>query len=42
MDVPCKVKMGVKNGKPYTEEEILNLTDEEFEELYKRLYGLDE
>ncbi len=38
MDVPCKVKMGVKNGVPYEEEEILNLTDEEFGELSDRLY----
>ncbi len=41
MDVPCKVKMGVKDGKPYTEEEILNLSDEEFVELYNKLYGLE-
>lgn len=38
MDVPCKVKMGVKDGVPYTQEEMLNLTDEEFGELYDRLY----
>lgn len=38
MDVPCKVKMGVKNGAPYMQEEILELTDEEFCELYERLY----
>lgn len=41
MDAPCKVKMGVKNGKTYTEEEMLDLTDEEFVELYNKLYGLE-
>lgn len=38
MDAPCKVKMGVKNGVPYEEEEMLDLTEEEFNELYERLY----
>ena len=42
MDVPCKVREGVQDGVPYSWNEILNLTDEEFSELYKRLYGLDE
>ncbi len=41
MDAPCKVKMGVKNGESYMEEEMLDLTDEEFVELYNKLYGLE-
>lgn len=41
MDAPCKVKMGVKNGEPYVEEEMLKLTDEEFVALYNKLYGLE-
>lgn len=42
MDVPCKVREGVQDGVPYSWNEILNLTDEEFSELYRRVYGLDE
>lgn len=34
MDAPCKVKIGVKNGVPYQEEEMLDLTDEEFERIF--------
>lgn len=40
MDVPVKVKLGIKNGKPYQDGEPLDLSDEEFSELYKRLYDL--
>ena len=40
MDGPCKVFMGVKDGKPYMREEELALSQEEFTELYKKLYGL--
>lgn len=41
MDIPCKVTMGVRDGEPYMMQEILNLTDEEFEQMYKELYGLE-
>lgn len=41
MDVPCKVVMGVKDGQPYMNEEILDLTEAEFVALYERLYGLE-
>ncbi|MBQ2804033.1 MAG: hypothetical protein IJF07_09065 [Lachnospiraceae bacterium] len=38
LDAPCKVMIGVRNGIPYMDEEELILTDEEFSELYQRLY----
>ncbi len=37
LDAPCKVRMGVKNGVPYTEEEMLDLTEEEFVKLFERV-----
>lgn len=40
MDIPIKVSQGIKNGVPYIREEELNLSDQEFEELYKKLYNL--
>lgn len=42
MDGLCKIKMGVKDGTPYFEEEDLNLSETEFNELYNRLYGLED
>lgn len=42
MDGLCKIKMGVKDGTPYFEEEDLNLSETEFKELYNRLYGLED
>ena len=40
MDVPCKVREGVKDGVPYYQEEELHLTEEEFRALYEKVYGL--
>ncbi|MBO5057143.1 MAG: hypothetical protein J6C64_12420 [Lachnospiraceae bacterium] len=40
MDGPVAVKMGVRNGEPYTEEK--EIAEEEFAELCKKLYGLGE
>lgn len=40
MDVPVKVKLGIKDGKPYQGGEPLELSDEEFSQLYKKLYDL--
>lgn len=42
MDGPCMIKMGVKDGTPYYEEEEINLSETEFKELYNRLYGLED
>ena len=39
LDGPCKEYMGVKNGRPYAREEELNLTNEEFNELWERICG---
>ena len=39
LDVPATVKMGVKNGKPYYGGGMLDLSDEEFSELYESIYG---
>lgn len=41
MDGPSRVRMGVKNGTPYFEEEPLDLPEDEMKALYDRLYGLD-
>lgn len=41
MDIPCRVEMGVKDGVPYSREEILELTDAEYIELSERVYGID-
>lgn len=40
MDGCCKISQGIKNGVPYYEEEVMELSDEEFNELYKKVYGL--
>lgn len=40
MDVPVKVKLGIKDGRPYQGGEPLELSDEEFSQLYKKLYDL--
>lgn len=40
MDGPSAVKMGVRNGEPYMEEK--EISEEEFAELCKKLYGLEE
>lgn len=39
MDGPCKEYMGVKHGRPYMREEELNLSNEEFNELWERICG---
>lgn len=36
MDGPCKIKMGVKNGKPYYEE--TEMSEEEAHEVFKRWF----
>ena len=41
MDAAVKICQGIKNGEVYQRGEELNLSEEEFAELYKRLYGLD-
>jgi len=40
MDGPTVLELGIKNGVPYYEEAELELSEEEFKELYARLYGL--
>lgn len=42
MDGPSTVRMGVKEGVPYYEEGPLELSEQEFTALFRRLYGLDE
>lgn len=42
MDTFSKVTMGVKDGVPYCEETILNLSPEEADALFKRVWGLEE
>ncbi len=39
IDIPVKINMGVKNGKPYNNSEILELSDEEYMELIDEVYG---
>lgn len=40
MDGPSSIETGVLNGKPFYQEEELQLSEEQFKELYARLYGL--
>lgn len=40
MDGPSVIEVGVKNGKPFYQEEELILSEKEFKELYARLYGI--
>lgn len=40
MDAPAVIKMGIKDGSPYYGAEELELSDEEFTKLYKKLYNL--
>ena len=40
LDTNSKISQGIKNGVPYYEEEILELSDEEFSELQKKIYGI--
>lgn len=40
MDGPTALELGIKNGVPYFNEVELELSDEEFERLYAKLYGL--
>lgn len=40
MDGPCKIEQGIKDGVPYYHEEELVLSEEEFKELYQKLYNL--
>lgn len=40
MDGPTVLELGIKNGVPYYEEAELELSEEEFNELCSRLYGL--
>ena len=40
LDGPSKVHMWVEDGVPYVEEEELNLSDEEFGELFRQVKGL--
>lgn len=40
MDGPAVIEVGIKNGEPYYNEAELELSEEEFKELYARLYGL--
>ena len=37
LDAPCKIRMGVRNGVPYAQEEELHLSDEELRELFHRI-----
>lgn len=38
LDGPCKVRMGVKDGQPYEEEEVLDLSDEEMVALFQKFF----
>ncbi len=38
IDIPVKINMGVKNGQPYYNSEILELSDEEYMELINEVY----
>lgn len=40
MDGPAVIKMGIRDGVSYYEEQELELSEEEFIDLYNRLYGL--
>lgn len=40
MDGPAVLDIGIKDGKPYYNEEELALSEEEFKKLYARLYNL--
>lgn len=40
MDGPTTLEFGIKNGVPYYDEMELDLSEEEFKELYAKLYGL--
>lgn len=39
IDIPVKINMGVKNGQPYYNSEILELSDEEYMELINEVYA---
>lgn len=42
LDGPCVLRMGIKNGTPFYEESALELSPEEFKQLCRRLYHLDD
>lgn len=42
LDGPCVLRMGVQNGTPFYEESALELSPEEFQQLYNRIYHLDQ
>ena len=41
MDAPARIWMSVKNGVPYYRQELLDMPEDEWSALYRRLYGLD-
>lgn len=40
MDGPSVLEIGIKDGRPFYQEEALVLSEEQFKDLYARLYGL--